>query len=46
MRYLRAYKWEDVLEEHVPRTMIGLELINKELENERKQYERANRRKK
>ncbi len=43
MRYLKAYKWEDVLEERVPRTMIGLELISKEIDNENRQYQQMNR---
>ena len=36
------YKWVDVLEEEVPRTMIGLELLRKEKEAERQAYEDAN----
>lgn len=42
MRHLRAYKWSDVLEEKVPITMIGLKLITRERELEKKQYEKAN----
>ena len=38
MRHLKAYKWEDVLEEDVPRTMIGLEMITKEKEAEQRAY--------
>ena len=43
MRHLRAYKWNDVLEELVPRTMIGLKCIRREKEAERKQYEKIDR---
>ena len=42
MRNLRSYKWNDVLEEEVPRTMIGLELIRKEKEAEQKAYDEVN----
>ena len=42
MRHLRAYKWSDVLEEDVPRTMIGLKCIKREREAEKKQYEKIN----
>ncbi len=40
MRHLRAYKWNDVLEEEVPKTLIGLELIKKERELERKEMKK------
>ena len=43
MRTLKAYKWNDILEEEVPRTMIGLKLINKEKEAEQKAYDKMNR---
>ena len=42
MRSYHAYKWNDVLEEEVPRTMIGLKLITREKEQERKSYEKIN----
>lgn len=42
MRYLRAYKWNDILEEEVPRTMISLELIKRENEDKKKQYDKMN----
>ena len=43
MRSYQAYKWSDVLEEEVPRTMIGLKLINREKEQKNKAYEKMNR---
>ena len=43
MRYLKAYKWKDILEEEVPKTMIGLELIKKERDAEQKNYDEMNR---
>ncbi len=43
MRNLQAYKWDDVLEEEVPKTMIGLKLIRKEKEAEQKAYDEMNR---
>lgn len=43
MRNYHAYKWNDVLEEEVPRTMIGLKCITQEKEEERKQYDKINR---
>ncbi len=43
MRNLKAYTWEDVLNEDVPRTIIGLELIKQEKEIEKKGYEKMNR---
>ncbi len=42
MRHL-PYTWKDVLEEAVPRTLIGLELLNKEKQRERDEYDRVNR---
>ena len=43
MRSLQAYKWNDILEEEVPITMIGLKLINREKEAEQKSYDKMNR---
>lgn len=43
MRSLQAYKWNDVLEEEVPITLIGLELIKREKEAKRKAYDEMNR---
>ena len=43
MRNLQAYKWNDVLEEEVPKTLIGLEMIKKEKEAEQKAYDEVNR---
>jgi len=43
MNYFGAYKWTDVLEEYVPRTLIGLKHIKKERENEQRKYDDANR---
>ena len=43
MRNLQAYKWNDVLEEEVPKTIIGLELIKKEREVKQKAYDEMNR---
>ncbi len=43
MRKLQAYKWSDVLEEEVPKTMIGIEFIRKEREIEQKNYDEMNR---
>ena len=43
MRHLRAYKWNDVLEEEVPKTMIGLEMIKEEREAEQRAYDQMNR---
>lgn len=42
MRHL-PYKWQDVLEEETPRTLIGLELLHNEKEMERKELEKAKR---
>ncbi len=42
MRSLQAYKWDDILEEEVPKTMIGLKLIQKEKEAEQKSYDEMN----
>ncbi len=44
MRNYQAYKWEDILEEYVPRTMIGLKLITREKENEKKAYDNIDKR--
>jgi len=38
------YTWEEMLEELVPRTIITLDLINKEKQREAKAYEKAKRR--
>ena len=43
MRTLPAYKWNDILSEEVPKTLIGLEMIKKEKEAEQKAYDEANR---
>ena len=43
MRHLHAYKWNDILEEEVPITLIGLEMIRKEKEAEQKAYDEVNR---
>ncbi len=45
MRHLRAYKWKDVLEEEVPITLIGLECIKREKENEQREMNKAKRKK-
>jgi len=45
MRNIPSYKWEDVLEEIVPRTWIGLEYLQKEKETEMKSFERNKRKK-
>ncbi len=37
-----SYKWDDVLEEEVPKTLIGLEMIKKEKEAEQKAYDQMN----
>ena len=42
MRSYRAYKWNDILEEKVPITMIGLKCIRREKELEKKQYDKIN----
>lgn len=41
MRYLRAYKWKDVLEEEVPITLIGLECIKREKEANEREMNKA-----
>ena len=43
MRHLGGYTWEILLNEEVPRTLISIELLNREKEMERKEYEKANR---
>lgn len=43
MRNYQAYKWDDVLNEDVPKTMIGLELIKKEKDLEKAEYDKMNR---
>lgn len=40
MRHL-PYTWETILNEEVPRTLISIELLNKEKEAEKNAYEKA-----
>lgn len=42
MRYLPAYKWEDVLDELVPRTLETLKLMKKEESGKAKAMEKKN----
>ena len=41
MRHLGGYTWESLLQEEVPRTLISIELLNREKEMERKEYEKS-----
>ena len=43
MRHLGGYTWESILSEEVPRTLISMDLLNKEKERDQREYERAKR---
>ena len=43
MRHLGGYTWESLLNEEVPRTLISVDLLNKEKEREQKDMEKAKR---
>ena len=43
MRHLGGYTWESMLEEEVPRTMVSIELLNREKTREQKEYEKTKR---
>ena len=43
MRHLGGYTWESILNEEVPRTLISIELLNKEKEAEQREYDKAKR---